>query len=229
MVLGAGRGTRLGTLGRTVPKILVDIGGEPLLARQLRYLERENIELVVVNAHHLADQVEGWIAEYRGALRVVVLVEPVLLGTAGGVRNALLQLGAGPFVVLYGDVLVDEPLAPILAAHRLAGATATLTVYEAESTEGKGVVEVDTRGRVTEFREKASEGHGAGLVSAGLYVLDTRALTGVPAGVSLDFGHDVLPKLIREDETVLAYRLLQPVLDIGTPEALDRARRTGAS
>ncbi len=227
MVLGAGRGTRLGALGLTVPKILVDIGGEPLLARQLRYLEREGVELVVVNAHHLADQVETYAAGYRGSLRIVVLVEPELLGTAGGARNALPHLGAGPFVVLYGDVLVDEPLGSILSAHRQACATATLTVYEAESTEGKGVVELDARGRVTEFREKASD--GAGLVNAGLYVLEPEALDGVPADVPIDFGHDLLPALVRNGETVLAYRLSQPVLDVGTPHALELAQAWGAA
>ncbi len=227
MVLGAGRGTRLGVLGRTVPKILVEIGGEPLLARQLRYLEREGVELAVVNAHHLADQVEAYAAAYRGSLRVVVLVEPELLGTAGGARNALPHLGARPFVVLYGDVLVDEPLDSLLSAHRQARALATLAVYEAGSTRGKGVVETDARGRVTEFREKASD--GAGLVNAGLYVLEPRALDGVPAGVPFDFGHDLLPALVRNGETVLAHPLSGPVLDVGTPRALELAQTWRAS
>ena len=39
-------------------------------------------------------------------------------GTAGGVRNALEALGAEPFVVLYGDILIDEPLASLAAVHR---------------------------------------------------------------------------------------------------------------
>jgi choline kinase len=46
MVLAAGRGTRLEALGLGVPKPLVEIGGEPLLARQLRYLGQNGVELV---------------------------------------------------------------------------------------------------------------------------------------------------------------------------------------
>src|ERR1035441_6413429 len=108
MLLGAGRGTRLGALGLTVPKILVDVGGEPLLARQLRYLAREGAERVVVNAHHLADQVEAFAAQHTGPPELVVVREDELLGTAGGVRNALPELGTEPFVVLYGDVRSEE-------------------------------------------------------------------------------------------------------------------------
>src|SRR4051812_18438306 len=150
MVLGAGRGTRLASLGLGVPKILVDVGGEPLLARQLRYLAGEGFERVVVNTHHLADQVEAFAAAHSGRPELVLSAEPELLGTAGGVRNALDLLGDEPFTVLYGDVLVPEPLRPVVAKHR---SPVTITVYESTETEGKGTVDVDADGRVTGFRE----------------------------------------------------------------------------
>jgi NDP-sugar pyrophosphorylase family protein len=89
MLLAAGRGTRLRPVEPDVPKVLVEIAREPLLARQLRYLESQGVSRVVVNAHHLADQVLAFADEYRGSLDLVVVVEKELLGTAGGVRNAL--------------------------------------------------------------------------------------------------------------------------------------------
>jgi NDP-sugar pyrophosphorylase family protein len=89
MVLGAGRGTRLASLGLEVPKILVDVSGEPLLARQLRYLDGEGVDRVVVNAHHMADKVLAFARERSGPPELIVVSEPELLGTAGGVRNAI--------------------------------------------------------------------------------------------------------------------------------------------
>ena len=127
MLLAAGRGTRLRSVEPDVPKALVEIAGEPLLARQLRYLEGHGIARVVVNAHHMADQVLTFAGEYRGPLQLVVVVEPQLLGTAGGVRNALGELGDDPFIVLYGDVLTAEPLAPMVKRHARRGVVATLT------------------------------------------------------------------------------------------------------
>ena len=35
MILAAGKGTRLGALGERTPKVLVDLGGKPLLSRHL--------------------------------------------------------------------------------------------------------------------------------------------------------------------------------------------------
>ena len=67
------------------------LGGEPLLARQLRYLETSGVQRVIVNAHHLSGAIEQFAAEYRSSspTDLIVLGEPELLGTAGGVRNAL--------------------------------------------------------------------------------------------------------------------------------------------
>src|SRR2546423_12596170 len=102
MILGAGRGTRLAQLDLGVPKILVDIDGEPLLARQLRYLDRQGVRRVVVNAHHLSGQVEAFAAgQHRGSPELVVVVEPTLLGTAGGGRHAPSGRGGGALPLRY--------------------------------------------------------------------------------------------------------------------------------
>ena len=223
MLLGAGRGTRLGPLGKRVPKVLVDLGGEPLLARQLRYLGSHGVDHVVVNAHHLSGQLESWAKRYTGPPTLTVLVEPELLGTAGGTRNALALLGPEPFVVLYGDVLVDEPLGPLLAAHRAARAMATVTVYASAETEGKGTVAVEKAGRVTAFVEKGDPGSGPALINAGLYVIEPELLAGLGPGES-DFGHDVFPAALAAGRPLAAYVLSEPVIDVGTPEGLERAR-----
>jgi NDP-sugar pyrophosphorylase family protein len=155
----------------------------------------------------------------------VLISEPELLGTAGGVRNARQHLGAEAVVVLYCDVLIDEPLAPMLEAHRESGALATLAVYESDRLEGKGVVGVDAQGRVTDFVEHGHFELGAhGLVNAGLYVLEPAFIAAIPAAVVSDFGHDVFPAALARGEHLGTHVLPAPVLDIGTPEALAQAR-----
>jgi mannose-1-phosphate guanylyltransferase len=223
MLLAAGRGTRLRSLGLRVPKILVEINGEPLLARQLRYLAGQGVERVVVNAHHLAAQVEAFARANVGPCELVVLVEPLLLGTAGGVRNALSLLGDDPFFVLYGDVLIDADLTLVLRAHTAARADATIVVYRTSETEGKGVVGAGDDGFVTEFLEKVPR-EGEGLVNSGLYVVEPTFLGNISNAEPSDFGHDVFPAALREGKRILAYEVQGSVLDIGTPAALAAAR-----
>jgi NDP-sugar pyrophosphorylase family protein len=225
MILAAGRGTRLGELGRTVPKILVEVGGEPLLTRQIRYLKDGGVARIVINVHHLADQVERFVAEHPLVADIDVVVEPELLGTAGGVRNALRYLGENAFVVLYGDVIVNESIDAVAETHRQAKAVATLTVYRTEEVEGKGAVQIAHDGTVTAFREKAaSHVDDHAYVNAGLYILDPRLMRELPTDVALDFGHDVFPAALRRGWTIAAHTLDEPVIDMGTPAMLDLAR-----
>jgi len=226
MPLAAGRGTRLRSVAPGVPKALVRIGGEPLLARQLRYLERQRISRVVVNAHHLADQVLEFAREYRGFLDVVVVVETELLGTAGDVRNALTQLGDDRFLVLYADVITNEPLAPMIERHSQLGTAATLAVYESAETEGKGTIEVDGSDRVTEFNEKGTTTpDGSTLINAGIYVVEPSFARTIPEKLALHFGRDTFPAALARGERIAVHRLSAPVLDVGIPSALALARR----
>jgi mannose-1-phosphate guanylyltransferase len=229
MILAAGLGTRLGHIGRDLPKVLVDIGGRPLLDRHLRYLERQGIRRVVLNTHHQAEQIESFVAGYTGPLEVVCIFEERLLGTAGGVRNALSQLSPGPFIVLYGDVLVDEPLEEIVARHTQTGALATLAVHEADSAEGKGVVKVNGRGRVTGFTEKGAQTPGRVLINSGLYVIEEELVSPLVPGVELDFGRDVFPAALVAGSPLYAVRLPTPIIDIGTPGGLRIARAAVAA
>jgi len=228
MLLGAGRGTRLAPLGLEVPKILAPIAGEPLLARQLRYLAQEGASRVVVNAHHMADQVEGFAHEHTGIPELIVVTEARLLGTAGGVRNAISCFGSGPIVVLYGDVLTTASLSHLLAAHAKSGAPAMITFYESTETAGKGTIELSGE-RLNAFREKTDACEAGGepaRINAGLYVVEVDFVCEfVDDGEVADFGHDVFPKALARGVDVAAYRLPQAVLDIGTPEKLREAQQ----
>jgi mannose-1-phosphate guanylyltransferase len=229
MILGAGCGTRLARIGLSVPKVLVQVGGRPLLESQIEYLGREGIERVVVNAHHRAEAIESFARAYDGAVELTVVTEAKLLGTAGGVRNALDILGDDSFFVLYGDVIFDEPLASIADVHRTRRADATLTVYESDTVEAKGTVIVDEEGWVTRFAEKQAPAGPPAFINAGLYLLEPAFVADLPAGVECDFGHDVFPAAVVRGSRMLTYSLPEPVIDVGTPEDLARARARAAA
>jgi NDP-sugar pyrophosphorylase family protein len=115
--LAAGAGTRLRPLTRTVPKPLLAPAGRPLVDLAVEALQAAGATRVVVNAHHGADQV---VAQLAGRAGVEVVVEPVLLGTGGGLVNAarlgLLGDGDDPVLVTAADHVVDPADLAALAA-----------------------------------------------------------------------------------------------------------------
>jgi len=221
VLLAAGLGTRLAPLTDTIPKILAPVAGRPLLEHQLAYLERYGVKEVAINLHHHADRVLEFLEVRPPGVRVWPYQEPELLGTAGALI-AMRGFLDEPFVLLYGDVLTNADLRDLQAAHARTNAAATICYHVPESTEGKGVMAVDSDGRVRSFVEKPSGGAGAAPVNAGLHVLHPLTLGYVERGS--DFGRDVWPAMIRAGEDLRAYDLgTAYVRDLGAPDALAAA------
>jgi NDP-sugar pyrophosphorylase family protein len=106
--LAAGAGSRLLPLTRVMPKPLLAPAGRPLVDLAVEALRAAGATRVVVNAHHGAGQL---LAQLAGRSGVEVVVEPVLLGTGGGLVNAaklgLLGDGDDPVLVTAADHVVD--------------------------------------------------------------------------------------------------------------------------
>ena len=110
MILAAGRGERMRPLTDTTPKPMIPVAGRSMLDRTMERLTAHGVRNVVVNVHHLGEQ----IASHLGG-RAHILREDRLLDTGGSLKNALPLLGDGPFFVLNGDGLwTDGPSAPML-------------------------------------------------------------------------------------------------------------------
>ena len=110
MILAAGRGERLRPLTDSIPKPLLEIAGEPLIIHQIRWLTAAGITEIVINLHHLGEQIEQALGT-GDQLGVTIRYshEAELLETGGGILNALSLLGTDPFVVLNGDIYTDFP------------------------------------------------------------------------------------------------------------------------
>jgi MurNAc alpha-1-phosphate uridylyltransferase len=109
MILAAGRGTRLGILGETVPKALVEVKGKPLIAYHLERLAHAEISEVVINIAHLGNQIRDRLGDGRDfGLHIQYSVEPEnAYETGGGILHALPLLGHDPFIVMNADIWTD--------------------------------------------------------------------------------------------------------------------------
>src|SRR5581483_9485857 len=97
MVLAAGLGTRMRPLTDTLPKPLVKVAGKPLIDHVLDRLADAGVDKAVVNVHHFAELLIRHLASRQRPQVAISDERGLLLGTGGGVRKALPQLGDAPF------------------------------------------------------------------------------------------------------------------------------------
>jgi NDP-sugar pyrophosphorylase family protein len=226
-ILAAGLGTRLRSLGLDVPKVMVPIGGKPLLEHHLELFKRQGIREFIVNLHYLPEKITDYFGDgSKFGVSIMYSREPELLGTAGAVKKMEMELRDGPFIVFYGDNLVHVDFGPLLEFHRVHQAQATVALFASPEPWTGGVVETDSDGRVLRFVEKPDRKQiSTNLISAGILVVGPQVLDVIPAGQFYDFGRDVFPKLLAECRPVYAMEPKAYIQDVGTPERLAKAQR----
>ena len=232
LVLAAGRSSRIaGDLdGRS--KLLVDIGGETVLERNLRWVAASGVREVWINLHYRPEEIRTAVGDPRRfGLQVRYSEEPELLGTAGAFR-VLAPYWRDAVLVVYGDNVSRFALRALLERHRTGGAMATLALFDSRLHANSGIAGgrvLVENGRVVAF----VEGGGAdlSLVNAGVYVLDPGLVEYVREGGAPDFGRDVFPALLAAGQRIDAH-LIEPdgyCFGIDTPDALARTREALAA
>jgi len=176
-VLGAGLGTRLKTLTERRPKPVIPIYGKPLITFAFDQLIAEGAEEIVINTHHCHEAYQAAFPEavYRGA-RLVFEHEPVLLETAGGIKNVERRLGGEAFVVYNGDVLTNLPLAKALAHHRASGNEVTMVLR----SRGEPLHVALDGGRVADIANRLGVTGCERYLFTGIYVVEPQFLRRIP-------------------------------------------------
>lgn len=228
MVLSAGLGTRLRPLTDRRAKPLVPVGDRPALAHVLDHLQASGVQRIVVNAHHLADQVIAFVgAQTRagGVLEVKVSVEAALLGTAGGIAHARALLGDGDLLVWNGDILAAGLDVRALTAFH--DAVATLVVQPlGKGSAGQGSVGLDASGCVVRLRGERFGGETRGGQFLGISVLGAALRERLPRqAIPAGLVEDVLLPALARGEAVRAFEFEGLWHDIGTLESYRAANR----
>ena len=177
LVLAGGRGERLWPLTQDRPKPMVEVGGKPILERHLAWLRANGVERAFLLAGYLSEAVERHFAEPRvPGLETRVIAEASPLGRGGAYKNGRREAGLSSEVVVAtnGDVLTDQPLAPL--ADALARTDALAAVMLTPMISPFGVVETEG-GLVAGFREKPPLPYW---INAGVYVLTAEAIDRFP-------------------------------------------------
>ncbi len=228
MILAAGYGTRLGALTQRLPKPMLPLGDEPLIVYTIRYLASHGFDDLVINLHFQGRLVADFLGDGSSlGVRIAYSWEKELLGTAGGVRNVLDSFrGSREFLVIYGDLLIDQDLGAMVDFHRKRGAAATLFLHRRQGS--NSLVEMDDAGRIVAFIERPTEEERRRnpypWVNSGVQLLTPLLLARLVPGSFADLPKDVYIPNLRE-LPIFGFPLTGFRIAIDSPERYARARR----
>lgn len=232
ILVAGGRGTRLGAIGRDVPKPLLPVQGVPVIERLIARLRESGVQRCTVVTCHRAAEVEARLGD-GGRLGVALdyLRESLPLGTGGCL--GLIPRPDRPFYLANADILTDMCFRALADRHLRAGGLATVAVRRHATPIDFGVAEFDPTGRLTGYHEKPVH---ESFIGMGIYCLEPTVCDHVTPGEPTSMP-EILSRMLVAGERVSCHPVAGLWLDIGRPEdyaasqslPLDDAGRPGRS
>ncbi len=220
LIIAGGEGARLRPYTDDRPKPMILVSGRPILEHQVRWLRAQGVTHVVFLCGYRADVIESHFGSgSRFGLSIQYSREEEPLGRGGALRQgiALAQAAADPIIALNGDTLCNQPLAPILQAHKRHGGLATIMLTRLISP--YGIVRVGRQNNISAFEEKPTLPYW---VNSGIYVLSTGIFGLLPERG--DHETATFPQLAREGK-LFGYRSRAYWRPIDTVKDLQEAER----
>ena len=172
MILAAGLGTRLRPFSLVRPKPLFPILDKPLLIRIIDQLRVNGIDEILVNCYHLRDQIVNLLDHQPG---VSLQQENKILGTGGGLREAMVFFGKEPILIVNGDIFHTINLKKIIQEHKQSGNIASLILHDYPRFNNVSVTE---NGSITGFGDMGQTGRQ--LAFTGIHVIEPSLLNIIP-------------------------------------------------
>lgn len=244
MILAGGQGSRLGALTKNVAKPAVPFGGKyKIIDFPLSNCVHSGIDTVGVLTQYQPLELNTYIGNggpwdldrNRGG---VYVLPPYQSAAAGewykGTANAIYQnlgfldrFSPNNVLILSGDHIYKMHYGEMLATHKKSGAAITIAVMPVPWEEAPrfGIMNVDENGMITEFEEKPKNPK-SNLASMGIYIFDYQILKKYlmdderdPAS-SNDFGKNIIPTMLKNNEKMVSYRFEGYWKDVGTVQSL---------
>jgi NDP-sugar pyrophosphorylase family protein len=229
LILSAGLGTRLRPLTNKVPKVMIKVGGKPILWYHVQLLKKYGIKDIWINLHHLPDVITNYFGDgSKFGVKISYSYEKELLGTSGALRNPASGIEEafrkGTFIVAYGDILPNFNYKRLIDFHIKRKSIWTEGTHSSPEPWTKGVIDTDQSGRIIKFVEKGPKKElVSDQVRAGVIVCDPKIIDYIPEGFS-DFGLDLAPKILKLGLPMYAIDTKAYSKDIGTIDRLRKAR-----
>ena len=158
VLLAAGKGTRMRELTNELPKPMIAVRGKPILMHIVEGLRAAGVTHIQIVVGWRAEVVEEFFGDGgKHGVSVEYVTQEVQDGTGRVVELAKGFAGADPFILSYGDILIDPANYSRLAD--LGDAEALISVKHTPGEIAKGgAVFVNERFEMTDLREKPQPG-----------------------------------------------------------------------
>lgn len=234
VIMAGGRGTRISSVARDIPKPMIKIEGKPVLEHEIACLKNQGFTDLIITVSHLGDIIMDYFGDGSGVspitgepfgVSIEYYFEKEPLGNAGALFRLKDKL-TEDFLLLNADAIFDVDFNRFVAFHKEKGGLATLFTHPNSHPYDSGLILADDNGAVEQWltKEDPRPTYYRNRVNAGLHVLSPKVLDVEVTTPKVDLDRQILKPLAGTGK-MFCYDSPEYVKDMGTPERYEAVCR----
>lgn len=218
-IMAGGEGRRLRPLTATIPKPMLKVGDQPIIASIIDGFRAAGIMNIYVSVNYKSDVIEDYLRKnFNHGLKITCLKEKMKLGTAGALK-LLPDTPPKPFIVINGDIITKTNFRRLLDFHNEHRCVMTVAATQYVLEIPYGVL--DLAGHyLLGVKEKPRQ---TLLCNAGIYVVSPEVLAYIPDNTQFDMTQ-LIEEVVRRGMPVTPFPIREYWIDIGQAQQLNKAR-----
>lgn len=234
VIMAGGKGTRISSVAKDIPKPMIKIEGMPVLEREIESLRTQNFDDIIITVGYLGHI----IMEYFGdgskvspitgktfGVHIEYFLEEQPLGNAGALFKLKDKL-TEDFLLLNADAVFDVDFKRMLKYHSEKGGVVTLFTHPNGHPYDSGLIIAESNGSVLQWMSKEDKRPEfyQNRVNAGLHVISPKVLEAEINTPKVDLDRQLLKPLAGTGK-MFCYDSPEYVKDMGTPERYEAVCR----
>jgi NDP-sugar pyrophosphorylase family protein len=159
IVLAGSHAWRRQSIESFMPRPVLPVGNQPLIAHPLMWLAAGGIDHAIICTNGLSGMIRQHLNTVTDLPALTYFEDETPRGPAGSAADAMSRMDGGPFVIVEHSTIPELDLRRLITEHRASGAAATIVV-QPRNLDGRGPFGT--------------------AVPVGIYVFERRALASVP-------------------------------------------------
>ncbi len=234
VIMAGGKGTRISSVARDIPKPMIKIDGVPVLEREIECLKSQGLTDIIITVSHLGQIIIDYfgdgskISPATGkpfGVNIEYYFEEQPLGNAGALFKIKDKL-SDDFLLLNADAVFDIDFIRFIDYHKEKGGLVTLFTHPNGHPYDSGLIVSDGNGAVLKWLAKEDErpAYYKNRVNAGLHVVSKKILDAEIVAPKIDLDRQLLKPLAGTGK-MFVYDSPEYVKDMGTPDRYESVCR----
>lgn len=227
VIMAGGKGTRLTSVAKDIPKPMVPIDGIPILEREIECLKDQGFTDLILTVSHLGTVIMDYFGDGSRespvtgkpfGVHIEYYFENEPLGNAGALFRLKAKLNED-FLLLNADAMFNVDFDRLISFHKNHKGIVTLLTHPNDHPYDSGLIFADATGQVQRWLTKEEErpAYYRNRVNAGIHVISPKLLDQEIRKAKIDLDRDLLRPLAATG-AMYVYDSPEYVKDMGTPE-----------